>query len=243
MASEIPFTIAFLAGVFSFLSPCVLPIVPGFMSYIIGQSYTDLLNSNKQNKIKNFRSIILFISGFSVIFITMGASIDFLSDILFEFRKQLNFISGLLIIFLGLFFIGLIKINALSFEKKINFERWNNSSLFPFLIGVAFAFGWTPCIGPILGAILSMSAQAESFHSGVILMAVYAVGLGCPFLLFGVFFARSLSLFSPIKMHLGKVEKAMGILLLVVGILLFSGGFTNLSFLLLETLPFLTIFG
>ena len=112
-----------------------------------------------------------------------------------------------------------------------------------YALGIAFAFGWTPCIGPILGAILSMSAQADSFSHGATLMAVYAVGLGFPFLLFGVFFAKSLSFFSPVKPHLGKVEKGMGILLIIVGLLLISGGFTNLSFWLLENLPFLTIFG
>ena len=235
MASEIPFTIAFLAGVFSFLSPCVLPIVPGFMSYIIGQSYTDLLNSNKQNKIKNFRSIILFISGFSVIFITMGASIDFLSDILFEFRKQLNFISGLLIIFLGLFFIGLIKINALSFEKKINFERWNNSSLFPFLIGVAFAFGWSPCIGPILGSILSIAINDNV--DGIVLLFFYSLGLAIPFVLVGMTIGSFVKYLSNINKFMVYFQFFTGFVLIITGILIINGSIQSLGFRLNNILP------
>lgn len=235
MASEIPFTIAFLAGVFSFLSPCVLPIVPGFMSYIIGQSYTDLLNSNKQNKIKNFRSIILFISGFSVIFITMGASIDFLSNILFEFRKQLNFISGLLIIFLGLFFIGLIKINALSFEKKINFERWNNSSLFPFLIGVAFAFGWSPCIGPILGSILSIAINDNV--DGIVLLFFYSLGLAIPFALVGMTIGSFVKYLSNINKFMVYFQFFTGFVLIITGILIINGSIQTLGFRLNNILP------
>ena len=235
MASEIPFTIAFLAGVFSFLSPCVLPIVPGFMSYIIGQSYTDLLNSNKQNKIKNFRSIILFISGFSVIFITMGASIDFLSDILFEFRKQLNFISGLLIIFLGLFFIGLIKINALSFEKKINFERWNNSSLFPFLIGVAFAFGWSPCIGPILGSILSIAINDNV--DGIVLLFFYSLGLAIPFVLVGMTIGSFVKYLTNINKFMVYFQFFTGSVLIITGILIINGSIQSLGFRLNNILP------
>ena len=235
MTSEIPFTIAFLAGVFSFLSPCVLPIVPGFMSYIIGQSYTDLLNSNKQNKIKNFRSIILFISGFSVIFITMGASIDFLSDILFEFRKQLNFISGLLIIFLGLFFIGLIKINALSFEKKINFERWNNSSLFPFLIGVAFAFGWSPCIGPILGSILSIAINDNV--DGIVLLFFYSLGLAIPFVLVGMTIGSFVKYLTNINKFMVYFQFFTGSVLIITGILIINGSIQSLGFRLNNILP------
>ena len=235
MTSEIPFTIAFLAGVFSFLSPCVLPIVPGFMSYIIGQSYTDLLNSNKQNKIKNFRSIILFISGFSVIFITMGASIDFLSDILFEFRKQLNFISGLLIIFLGLFFIGLIKINALSFEKKINFERWNNSSLFPFLIGVAFAFGWSPCIGPILGSILSIAINDNV--DGIVLLFFYSLGLAIPFVFVGMTIGSFVKYLTNINKFMVYFQFFTGSVLIITGILIINGSIQSLGFRLNNILP------
>ena len=235
MASEIPFTIAFLAGVFSFLSPCVLPIVPGFMSYIIGQSYTDLLNSNKQNKIKNFRSIILFISGFSVIFITMGASIDFLSDILFEFRKQLNFLSGLLIIFLGLFFIGLIKINALRFEKKIHIEKWNNNSLFPFLIGVAFAFGWSPCIGPILGSILSIAINDNV--NGILLLFFYSLGLAIPFVLVGMTIGSFVKYLSNISKFMFYFQFLTGFILIITGILIINGSIQSLGFRLNNILP------
>ena len=235
MASEIPFTIAFLAGVLSFLSPCVLPIVPGFMSYIIGQSYSDLLNSNKKNKIKNFRSIILFVSGFSLIFIIMGASIDFLSDILFEFRKQLNFLSGLLIIFLGLFFIGLIKINALRFEKKIHIEKWNNNSLFPFLIGVAFAFGWSPCIGPILGSILSIAINDNV--NGILLLFFYSLGLAIPFVLVGMTIGSFVKHLSNISKFMFYFQFLTGFILIITGILIINGSIQSLGFRLNNILP------
>ena len=235
MASEIPFTIAFLAGVLSFLSPCVLPIVPGFMSYIIGQSYSDLLNSNKKNKIKNFRSIILFVSGFSLIFIIMGASIDFLSDILFEFRKQLNFLSGLLLIFLGLFFIGLIKINALRFEKKIHIEKWNNNSLFPFLIGVAFAFGWSPCIGPILGSILSIAINDNV--NGILLLFFYSLGLAIPFVLVGMTIGSFVKYLSNISKFMFYFQFLTGFILIITGILIINGSIQSLGFRLNNILP------
>tara|TARA_B100001057_G_scaffold364491_1_gene367361 strand:- start:446 stop:1174 length:729 start_codon:yes stop_codon:yes gene_type:complete len=235
MTSEIPFTIAFIAGVFSFLSPCVLPIVPGFMSYIIGQSYSDLLISNKQNKIKIFYSIILFISGFSLIFIIMGASIDFLSDIFFEFKKQLNFISGILIIFLGLFFIGLIKINTLNYEKKINFEKWHGNAFFPFFIGIAFAFGWSPCIGPILGSILSIAINDNV--DGTILLFFYSLGLAIPFLLVGMVMSSAVKYLSNINKFMGYFQFFTGSILIITGVLIINGSIQSLGFKLNNILP------
>ena len=150
MTQEIPFTIAFLAGVFSFLSPCVLPIVPGFISYIVGKSFSDLQNNSKKDNLKLFPLILLFIFGFSIVFVIMGASIDFLSDFFYDLKKEMNIFSGILIIFLGLFFLGILKVPFLDLERKLNFDKLQNVSLFPLLIGMAFAFGWSPCIGPIL---------------------------------------------------------------------------------------------
>ena len=237
--------ISFTAGIFSFLSPCVLPIVPPYLAFMAGSSVSSL----KKKPFESSRTTSLtfiaisFVMGLSTVFVMLGLAAAALGTFFLSYQTEMGYVSGLIVLIFGLHFLGIIQVPILNREARFDFKSGGGGVFGAYVLGIAFAFGWTPCIGPILGAILSMSAQAESFHSGVILMAVYAIGLGCPFLLFGVFFARSLSLFSPIKMHLGKVEKAMGILLLVVGILLFSGGFTNLSFLLLETLPFLTIFG
>ena len=165
----------------------------------------------------------------------MGASIDFLSDILFEFRKQLNFISGLLIIFLGLFFIGLIKINALSFEKKINFERWNNSTLFPFLIGVAFAFGWSPCIGPILGSILSIAINDNV--DGIVLLFFYSLGLAIPFVLVGMTIGSFVKYLSNINKFMVYFQFFTGSVLIITGILIINGSIQSLGFRLNNILP------
>ena len=184
MSQDIPLTIAFLAGIFSFLSPCVLPIVPGFISYIVGKSFEDLQNTSEKNKLKLLPLILLFTLGFSFVFIIMGASIDFFSDIFFDFKKELNFISGILIILLGLYFIGIIKIPFLDLERKFELQGLQNNRFFPFLIGVAFAFGWSPCIGPILGSVLAIAIN-DSF-SGTILLSFYSLGLALPFILVGL---------------------------------------------------------
>jgi cytochrome c-type biogenesis protein len=173
MTQDVPLTIAFLAGVFSFLSPCVLPIVPGFMSYILGKSFSDIQNTSKLNKLRLLPLILLFISGFSLVFIIMGASIDLISDVFFDYKKQLNFISGLLIIFLGFFFIGIIKFPFLDFERKLEIQKFQNKSFFPFVIGVAFAFGWSPCIGPILGSVLAIAINSSINGAGFTCCLLY----------------------------------------------------------------------
>lgn len=136
MTQEIPFIIAFLAGVFSFLSPCVLPIVPGFISYIAGKSFSDLQNSSQKDNLKLLPLITLFIIGFSIVFIIMGASIDYLSDVFYDIKREMNIFSGFLIIFLGLHFLGILKIPFLNLERKLNLDKLQNVSLFPLLIGI-----------------------------------------------------------------------------------------------------------
>ena len=188
MSQDIPLTIAFLAGIFSFLSPCVLPIVPGFISYIVGKSFADLQNTSEKNSLKLLPLILLFTLGFSSVFIIMGASIDFFSDIFFDFKKELNFISGILIILLGLYFIGIIKIPFLDLERKFKLQGLQNNLFFPFLIGVAFAFGWSPCIGPILGSVLAIAINDSV--SGTILLSFYSLGLALPFILVGLMMSK-----------------------------------------------------
>ena len=237
--------ISFTAGIFSFLSPCVLPIVPPYLAFMAGSSVSSLkkkLPESSPTTSLIFISIS-FVLGLSTVFVMLGLAAAALGTFFLSYQTEMGYVSGLIVLVFGFHFLGIIQVPVLNREARFDFKSGGGGVIGAYVLGIAFAFGWTPCIGPILGAILSMSAQADSFHSGVILMAVYAAGLGCPFLLFGIFFGRSLSLLSPIRMHLGKVEKAMGILLLFVGMLLLSGGFTSLSFLLLETLPFLSIFG
>jgi cytochrome c-type biogenesis protein len=237
--------ISFSAGIFSFLSPCVLPIVPPYLAFMAGSSVSNLKKSSLNGSQKTSLTLISisFVLGLSTVFIMLGLAAAALGSFFLNYQNEMGYISGLIVLVFGFHFLGIIRVPILNREARFDFKSGGGGLVGAYVLGIAFAFGWTPCIGPILGAILSMSAQADSFGHGVTLMAVYAFGLGCPFLLFGVFFAKSLTLFSPIKMHLAKVEKGMGILLILVGFLLLSGGFTSLSFWLLETLPFLTIFG
>tara|TARA_Y100001935_G_scaffold244594_1_gene237193 strand:+ start:872 stop:1600 length:729 start_codon:yes stop_codon:yes gene_type:complete len=235
MTQNVPLTIAFLAGIFSFLSPCVLPIVPGFISYILGKSFSDIQDSSVINKLKLLPLILLFISGFSVVFILMGASIDIFSDIFFDFKKQLNFISGLLIILLGLFFIGLIKISFLNVEKKFNFEKFQNKPLFPFFIGIAFAFGWSPCIGPILGSVLAIAIN-DSIN-GMVLLAFYSMGLALPFILIGLLLGKLIFLIKNLNKFLKYYQLIAGCVLILTGFLILNGSIQSLGFQLNSILP------
>ena len=235
MAQDIPLTIAFLAGLFSFLSPCVLPIVPGFISYIVGKSFSDLQNPSDTQNIKSLSLIFLFILGFSFVFIVMGASIDFLSDIFYDFKKQLNFISGILIILLGLYFIGLIKIPFLDLERKFKLQSVQNKKFFPFLVGVAFAFGWSPCIGPILGSVLAIAIN-DSIN-GTVLLSFYSLGLAVPFILVGMMMNKLLMMIGFLNRYIRYFQLITGFILLITGILIFNGTIQSLGFQLNLILP------
>ena len=235
MSQDIPFIIAFLAGVFSFLSPCVLPIVPGFISYIAGKSFSDLQYSNSKDKLSLISIISLFVLGFSLVFILMGASIDLLSQQLFNYKKELNVFSGILIIFMGLFFLGFLKIPFLNFEKKLNIQSLQNSIFFPFLIGIAFAFGWSPCIGPILGAVLSIAINDSV--DGIILLAFYSLGLALPFILVGLLIGRLIQLIRYINKFIKIFQIIAGSILIITGVLILNGSIQAMGFKLNSILP------
>ncbi len=235
MVQDIPLTIAFLAGILSFLSPCVLPIVPGFISYIVGKSFADLQNSSSVNSLKLLPYVLLFTLGFSSVFIIMGASIDFLSDIFFDFKRQLSFISGILIVTLGLYFIGIIKIPFLDFERKLKLQGFQNNHFFPFLIGVAFAFGWSPCIGPILGSVLAVAINDSV--NGVILLSFYSMGLAVPFIIVGLMMSKLLIMTSFLNRYIRYFQFITGIILLITGVLIFNGSIQSLGFQLNSILP------
>ncbi len=235
MSQDIPLTIAFLAGILSFLSPCVLPIVPGFISYIVGKSFADIQNSTKVSTLKLLLDILLFVVGFSLVFIIMGASIDFLSDIFFDYKRQLNFVSGILIIILGLYFIGIIKIRFLDFERKLKLKGFQNNFIFPFLIGIAFAFGWSPCIGPILGSVLAIAINDSV--NGVILLSFYSMGLAAPFIVVGLMMSKIITLTSFLNKYIRYFQFFTGIILVITGVLIFNGSIQSLGFQLNSILP------
>ncbi len=235
MTQEIPFTIAFLAGVFSFLSPCVLPIVPGFISYIVGKSFSDIQNSSKKENLKLLPLIILFIIGFSIVFIIMGASIDFLSNFFYDLKKEMNIFSGVLIIFLGLFFLGILKVPILNLERKLNFDKLQNLSFFPLLIGMAFAFGWSPCIGPILGSVLAIAINDSV--NGTLLLTIYSIGLGIPFLIVGLMMGKLIILSKNLAKFSRHFQILTGLILLITGVLILNGTIQSLGFQLNSILP------
>jgi cytochrome c-type biogenesis protein len=235
MTQEIPFTIAFLAGVFSFLSPCVLPIVPGFISYIVGKSFSDLHHNSKKDNLKLLPLILLFIFGFSIVFVIMGASIDFLSDFFYDLKKEMNIFSGILIIFLGLFFLGILKVPFLDLERKLNFDKLQNISIFPLLIGMAFAFGWSPCIGPILGSVLAIAINDNV--NGTLLLTIYSIGLGLPFLIVGLMMGKLITVSKNLVRFSRHFQILTGFILLITGVLILNGTIQSLGFKLNSILP------
>ncbi len=230
--------IALGAGLISFLSPCVLPLIPGYISYISGSSLNELIEKKNINLIP----IILFTVGFSTVFIIFGAASTFLGQILLQNSFELRIIAGLVIIIFSLHIIGIINIKFLNYEKRID---TNISSNFfsPILIGMAFAFGWTPCIGPILGSILVLAATEESLSKGILLLSFYSIGLAIPFILSGYLIQKFLIFSKNFKKNIKLVSKIGGIILLITGILIITNQLQALGYYLLDIFPFLQKFG
>ena len=230
--------IALGAGLISFLSTCVLPLIPGYISYISGSSLNELI----EKKNVNIFPIILFTIGFSTVFIIFGAASTFLGKVLLQNSYELRIVAGLIIIILSLHIIGLINIKFLNYEKRI---QTNTSKNFfsPILIGMAFAFGWTPCIGPILGSILVLASTEDSLGRGILLLLFYSIGLAIPFILSGYLMQKFLIFSKNFKKNINKVSKIGGIILLITGILIITNQLQALGFYLLNIFPFLQNFG
>ena len=232
------FFIAFGAGLISFLSPCVLPLIPGYVSYVTGTSLKDLTES----KIINLIPIILFTIGFSIVFILFGAAATFIGKFLLTNSYQLRIIAGIIIIFFSLQILGFINISFLNYEKRF-YTNKNIGFFSPVLVGLAFGFGWTPCIGPILGSILALASTEESINRGIILLFFYSLGLAIPFILSGYLIQKFLVFSKNIKQKMNLITKTGGVLLLVTGALILTNQLQALGFYLLEYLPFLQSFG
>ena len=231
-------TIAFGAGLISFLSPCVLPLIPGYISYISGSSLSVLVEKKKVNLIP----IILFTVGFSLIFIIFGAASTFLGQVLLQNSYELRIAAGLLIVILSLQIIGIINLKFLNYEKRIQTNS-NTNFYSPILIGMAFAFGWTPCIGPILGSILVLAATEESINKGIMLLIFYSLGLALPFILSGYLIQKFLIFSKNFKKNINLVSKIGGFILLITGILILTNQLQALGYYLLNIFPFLQNFG
>ena len=230
--------IAFGAGLISFLSPCVLPLIPGYISFISGASLNELLAKKKINLIP----LILFTLGFSFVFIMFGAAASYLGQVLLQNSQTLRVIAGLVIIIFSLQLIGLINISFLNFEKKVYTKR-NNNIWFSFVVGMAFGFGWTPCIGPLLGSILALASTEETIFKAIILLSFYSLGLAIPFILSGYLMQRFLMFSKNFRKNINLVSKIGGVILLITGILILTNQLQVLGYYILNILPFLQNLG
>ncbi len=230
--------IAFSAGLISFLSPCVLPLIPGYISYVSGSSFNELIEKKNTNLIP----IILFTVGFSIVFIIFGAASTFLGQLLLQNSFELRIVAGVIIIIFSLQIIGVINLKFLNYEKRI--QTNNNKNIFsPIIIGVAFGFGWTPCIGPILGSILVLAATEESINKGILLLFFYSLGLAIPFILSGYLIQKFLVFSKNFKKNINLVSKIGGLILLITGILILTNQLQALGYYILNIFPFLQNFG
>jgi cytochrome c-type biogenesis protein len=220
---------AFLAGLVSFLSPCVLPLVPGYVSLISGAGVEQLKTQESQLLRKVMLNSIAFILGFSVVFITLGAVATEVSQMLSRYRSTLAQIAGVVIILFGLHLTGVFKIKALYTDARLHSVKGGSTAWGAFVIGFAFAFGWTPCVGPVLTVILTFAAAQDSITKGVMLLAIYSMGLAVPFLLTALGVERFLKFYSRFRAHMHAIEVASGTLLVGLGVLLVLGRFTIIS--------------
>ena len=244
---EIGILTAFAGGLISFLSPCVLPLAPPYLAYIGGTTIDRL--SDEERAVDPalarhvFASACFFVLGLATVFVALGTTASAIGQLLLQNKTLFAQIAGGVIIVLGLHFLRLVRIPILDREARIEGPAKAGSFGTSYLIGVAFAFGWTPCIGPILGAILALAAQEETIASGTTLLGVYAAGLGLPFLIAAAFVGPFLRWARGFRRHLGLVEKAMGVMLVAVGLLMVFDEFERIAYWLLETFPVLATFG
>jgi cytochrome c-type biogenesis protein len=228
--SSLPLPIAaFVAGLVSFLSPCVLPLVPGYVSLISGAGVEELKSHEGQLLRKVMLNSIGFILGFSVVFVSLGAISTEFGQLLAIYKSKLAVVAGVVIILFGLHLTGIFRINALYADKRLHNLKGGSTMGGAFLIGFAFAFGWTPCVGPILAVILGFAAAQDSVTKGILLLAVYSLGLAVPFLLTSLGIERFLKFYSRFRAHMHAVEVASGALLIALGVLLVIGRFTIIS--------------
>ncbi len=234
--------VALAAGIISFLSPCVLPIVPPYLAYMSGVSLSDLSESG-QSRARAVVPALFFVLGLSTVFIFLGFTASAIGTVFLQYQSYFNTIAGVLVMVFGAHFVGVYRIKFLDREARIDAGDRGGSSLGAYILGLAFAFGWTPCIGPQLGAILSLAASEGSVARGTTLLAIYAIGLGVPFLLVAAFLPRLQGLMGWMKRHMEQIERVMGLLLWTIGLLMLTGGFSAFSFWLLETFPALAVLG
>ena len=230
--------VAFGAGLISFLSPCVLPLIPGYISYISGSSLNELLEKKSINLIP----VIFFTIGFSLVFIAFGATATFLGSIILNNSYELRIVAGLIIIVFSLHIMGVINLKFLNYEKRINAEK-NSGKFSSILVGMAYGFGWTPCIGPILGSILALASIEQSLNRGILLLFFYSLGLAIPIILSGYIIQKFMTFSKNLKKNINIISKVGGRFLFITGLLIISNQLQAIGFYLLEYVPILQNFG
>jgi cytochrome c-type biogenesis protein len=238
MVADISILAALFAGIISFLSPCVLPLVPPYLVYLAGTSLERLADREQEPKVRRDAVVAacLFVLGFSTVFVALGASASMVGGLLRAYSDILSTIAGIAIIIMGLHFLGLTRIGFLMREKRAGMSKpvglWG-----AYVMGLAFAFGWTPCIGPILATILAVAASENTVAKGAMLLAIYSLGLGIPFIIAAIAIEPFAAFLSRFKVHLHRMEQVMGGLLVITGIMFLTGTITQMSFWLLEAFP------
>ena len=227
--------IAFGAGLISFLSPCVLPLIPGYISYISGESLGDIVEKQKKIVLKT----ILFTVGFSLVFISFGATASLIGNLLLEYSNVLRITAGIIIIIFSLQLIGILNLNFLNRESRFQTKNYSNNLFFPVVVGAAFGFGWTPCIGPVLGSILTLAAVESSIGRGILLLSFYSLGLAIPFILSGYAISKFLAFSKNFRKNIKIVSITGGVILLITGILILTNKLQALGYFILEAIPIL----
>ncbi|MEW6618700.1 MAG: cytochrome c biogenesis protein CcdA [bacterium] len=221
-AQDVNIIIAFIAGLLSFFSPCVLPVIPSYLAFITGLSFEEMNENQTVIKRRLFFNSLIFILGFSLIFIFLGAGATLIGKFLITYKLIIQKVGGILIILFGIHITGLVPLNLLQKEKRVHLKNKPFGYLGSFLVGLAFASGWTPCIGPILGAILIYAATSDNVYSGIILLSSYSLGLGLPFLIVSLGLSAFLTHFNWMKRYLRPISIFSGILLILIGIMIFA---------------------
>ena len=240
--SLIAFATAFGAGVISFLSPCVLPLVPGYVSFVAGSSLEDL-RDGRTSRLQTATLAVTFVLGFTVVFVALGVSATALSSLLRDHRQELGRIAGVVIILFGLHMLGVTPLRWMDREARFYLESGGGRVLGALLIGMAFAFGWTPCIGPVLGAIMTLGMSTAQVDKAALLLAVYSMGLGLPFLLAALFTGTLLAWLKALGRAGRNLQRAAGGLLIAMGLLMVSGQLETLAFWRIDTFPALSTIG
>jgi len=225
MEPTVGLALAFTAGILSFLSPCVLPLIPSYITFITGMGFEDVTRSRRTTLVH----ALLFVSGFSLIFVALGIGATALGSLLLAYRDWISRLGGVLVIIFGLYMLGVLRIGAMARDTRVHLSDKPMGYLGTVLVGIAFGAGWTPCIGPILGAILTYASTSDDLSQGMLLLGTYSLGLAVPFLLSALAIERFLGAFQKFRRHMGTVNRVSGVLLIIVGVLMLTNWFTVLA--------------